>query len=371
VRQRLAIAGLPAALLAAAIGLAEPPQPARAPIAAMAVLAQAPAPPSGPALGQSLSQANAALQAGEADKALVLLGSVLASGPPSGVNLAQGHNLICRVRLTLEEWQAAATECEQAARLDAQNSDFHLWLGRALGETADRASFLTAYSLAKRTRAEFEESVRLNPRNAEALADLGDFYRQAPGVVGGGIDKAEEIASQLDKVDAARAHQLRGHIAEQQKDYVAAERELKQAIAANAHPALSWTNLAGFYAHRKRFEEMESAIHSAAGAALHDKQAAVSLYDGAGLLIGSNRNPALAASLLEDYLASSSKTEDAPAFIAHIRLARLKVKLGDAAAADRERSAALALAHDYKPAQEFKAQSGSQPKDATQQLARF
>jgi tetratricopeptide (TPR) repeat protein len=365
VRLRLAIPGLPAALLAAAIGLAEPPQPARAPSAGLAVPAETPGQP----LSQAFIQATAALQAGEADKALGLLESVLASAPPSGVSVAQGHNLICRVRLTLEEWQAAATECEQAVRLDAQNSDFHLWLGRALGEKADRATFITAFSLAKQTRAEFEESVHLNPRNAEALADLGDFYRQAPGVVGGGIDKAEEIASQLEKVDAARAHQLRGHIAEQQKDYATAEREFKQAIASDSHPALSWTNLAGFYAHRKSYVEMESAIHSAAGAALHDKQAAVSLYDGAGLLIESNRNPAFAASLLEGYLSSSSKTEDAPAFIAHIRLARLKVQLGDAAAADRERAAALALAHEYKPAQEFKAESVTQPRDPTQQLA--
>lgn len=368
-RLRLAIAGLPASLLAAAIGLAEAPQVARAPIAASAILAQTPGPTISPAIMQTLTQANAALQAGEADKALALLDSVVTLGAASSDSLAEGHNLICRVRLTLEEWQSAATECEQATRLDAQNSDFHLWLGRALGGKAERASFLTAYSLAKRTRAEFEESVRLNPRNADALADLGDFYRQAPGVVGGGTDKATEIATQLEKVDAARAHQLRGLIAEQQKDYVAAEREFKLAIAADAHPALSWTNLASFYARRKRFAEMESAVHSAAGAALHDKQAAVSLYDGAGLLIESGRNPTLAASLLEDYLASSSKTEEAPAFIAHIRLARLRIKLGDPAAADRERSAALALAHEYKPAQELKAKSIAQQHLATQQVA--
>jgi hypothetical protein len=47
-------------------------------------------------------------------------------------------------------------------------------------------------------------------------------------------------------------------------------------------------------------------------------------------------------------------TEEAPAFVAHTRLARLKAQLGDKAGASRERSAALALAHDYKPAQELK-----------------
>ena len=122
-------------------------------------------------------------------------------------------------------------------------------------------------------RAEFEEAVRLNPRNAEALADLGEFYQQAPGVVGGGIDKAEGVAAQLDKVDPARAHELRGRSPKQQKDYGTAEREFKQAIAASAHPASQWISLASFYRRRQRWTEMESAVQSAATAAERDKHA--------------------------------------------------------------------------------------------------
>jgi hypothetical protein len=38
----------------------------------------------------------------------------------------------------------------------------------------------------------------------------------------------------------------------------------------------------------------------------------------------------------------------------HTRLAQLKAQLGDKASASRERTAALALAHDYKPAQNLK-----------------
>ena len=333
-RLPFAMGGLPAGLLAAAITIA--------------ASAQAPQPP----LAPSLAQANLALQAGEADKALALLNSL----PPSSASLAEAHNLQCRVRFTLEQWDAAVAECDQAVRLDGQNSDDRLWLGRALGEKAAHASFLSAFSLAKRARAEFEESVRLNPRNAEALGDLGDFYRQAPGVVGGGIEKAQAIAAQLDKVDPARAHELRGRIAEQRKDYPTAEQEFKQAVAAGAHPALQWTTLAGFYSRRKRFDEMESAVRSLIGATAHDKHAAVALYDGADLLTESNRDPALAAKMLDDYLAGSAKTEEAPAFIAHIRLAHLEDQLGDPAAANRERAAALALAHDYKPTQETRPQ---------------
>jgi predicted Zn-dependent protease len=297
---------------------------------------------------EPLAQVNTALQAGEADKALALLQSLSQNGPGE----AEAHNLGCRVRFTLEQWDAAAKECEQAVRLDGQNSNYHLWLGRVLGEKAGRASFLSAFSLAKRVRVEFEEAVRLNPRNVEALADLGEFYKEAPGVVGGGMAKAEDVAAQMEKLDRARAHELRGNIAESHKDYGTAEREFKQAIEAGAHPAYQWMTLAAFYRRRERWTEMETAIHSCVSAAARDKHAGVALYDGASVLTRANRDPELAAKMLEEYLTGSAKTEEAPAFVAHHRLARLKEQLGDAAGAKREQAAAFALAHEYKPAQE-------------------
>ncbi|MGA3047709.1 MAG: hypothetical protein ABSD67_13850 [Terracidiphilus sp.] len=295
-----------------------------------------------------LTQANELLQAGEADKALSLLQSQPAS--------AQAHNLTCRVRFTLEQWDAAIKECEQAVHLDGQNASYHLWLGRALGEKADRASFLSAFSLAKRVREEFEQAVHLDPRNAAALSDLGEFYYDAPGVVGGGMDKAESIAAQLDKIDPARAHELRGRMALARKDYGTAEQEFKQAIAVGAHPAYQWVTLASFYRQRQRWSDMESAVHNAVSSAERDKHAGVALYDGASVLTKANRDPTLAVKMLDDYLAGSSKSEQAPAFVAYVRLARLDAQLGDAAGAQRERAAAIAMAHEYRPAQDPGAQ---------------
>ena len=298
---------------------------------------------------QQLSLANAALQAGEADKAL----SLLRAAPLPPTESAAARNLECRVHYALEQWDVAANICQQAVQLDSQNALYHLWLGRALGEKADRASFLTAYSLAKRVRSEFEESVRLNPADPAALADLGEFYQQAPQFLGGGADKAEGIASRLDAIDSARAHELRAHIAAGQKDYGTAERELKQAIAGAPHPANQWISLAAFYRDRQRLDDMESAIHSGIAAATRDKHASVALYDGASVLARAHRDLQLAATMLQDYLDSPFKNEEAPAFAAHVRLARLRLQLGEPAAAAREREAALALAHDYKPAQEL------------------
>ena len=292
--------------------------------------------------GAQLAQANAALQAGEADKALAILNPLIASGK------AEAHNLRCRVELGVGQWDRAASDCEEAVKRDGQSSDNHMWLARALGEKASRASFLSAYSLGKRVRVEFETAAKLNPGNGAALADLGQFYYEAPGVVGGGTDKAEAVAAQLDKFDPVRAHELRAAIAEARKDYGTAEREFKEAIAKSPHSAFQWISLAGFYRRRERWTEMETAVHTGQIAAEKDKHAAPALYNGANVLRTSGRNTQMGAKMLEEYLASPNKSEDAPAFVAHAWLARFKEQLGDSAAAARERAAAQQLAHEYR-----------------------
>jgi Tfp pilus assembly protein PilF len=320
------------------------------PLFAMLLAVLMAAPVAGQSTRDGLSQVNAALQAGEADKALTLLGSL----PPQAANSAEAHNLHCRVLYTLEQWEAANTECEQAVKVDPHNSSYHLWYGRTLGETADHATFISAYGLAKRARSEFELAVQLDPRNAEALADLGEFYTEAPGVVGGGTDKAAGVAAQLDHVDPAAAHELRSAIARQNKDLETAEKELKEAIAVSAHPAFQWMRLASFYRKLKRLPEMENAVESGFAAAQRDPHAGVALFNGASVLIKANRNPALAMKMLEAYLAAPAATEEAPAFAARVWLARLLAQSGNEEGARRERDAALALAQEYKPAQDLK-----------------
>jgi tetratricopeptide (TPR) repeat protein len=295
----------------------------------------------------TLSQATKDLQAGDADQAIALLAPL----PSTGDGAAEAQNLLCRVRITLQQWSQAAAECQQAVNLDSQNSDYHMWLGRVLGQQASHASFLSAYGIAKHSLSEMQTAVKLNPKNGPALSDLGDYYAQAPGIAGGGTDKAQAIASQLDKVDSARAQLLRGDIAMAQKDYTTAENEYRQAATVATEPADYWTVLADFYRKRQRWSDLDAAIQNCVSAAAKDKNSGVGLYDGAGVLIAANRNPALAAQMVENYLSSSSLTEEAPAFIAHIRLSRLKQQLGDAAGAKTELAIAAQMAKEFNPAQ--------------------
>lgn len=300
--------------------------------------------------GRTLEKANAALQAGEADRALTLIASL----PQSGEEIAEAQRLECRVRFRLEQWSAAVAACQQAVNLDPENSDDHLWLGRALGEKASRASFMTAYTLAKQAFQQFQTATRLNPRNAAALADLGEYYVDAPAVLGGGLDKAENVAAALDPIDPARASELRAEIAEERNDWSAAEQEWKKAVAVSPHPSRQWATLARFYQQRRRWAEMEWAIENCNAAAARDPYAGVALYDGAGVLIKSDRDPALAAKMLEHYLASSDRTDEGPAFVAYHRLAHLKHALGDDAAAQQDDEIAYEMAHEYAPSRDCK-----------------
>jgi tetratricopeptide (TPR) repeat protein len=329
-------------------------KPGQAPFRVLAIgllvaALMAPRPVHGDTLSETIAQADQVFQAGEADKALQLIASL----PQGGSGSAEAQNLVCRIHYALQQWDQAVSACEEATRLDDQNFAHHMWLGRALGQKAEHVSFLTAYSLGKRVLAEFETAARLNPRSAEALMDLGEFYKTAPGMIGGGVDKAERVAQQLEGVEVSRAHQLRGRIAESRNDFVTAEREFKESVATAPHPALRLTVLASFYRERKREADMGAALRSAESAARKDPHATVALYDAAGVLIDGKLEPATAARLLEEYLASPTKTEEGPAFEAHVRLARLKKQLGDSNGAQQQIAAALALAHNYKPALEF------------------
>jgi tetratricopeptide (TPR) repeat protein len=296
----------------------------------------------------TLSEANTYLQTGQADKALALLTPL----PASGAGADEAQNLLCRVRFQLQQWSQAAAECQQAVSLNNKNSDYSMWLGRVLGQVASHASFLSAYGDAKKSLAAMQTAAQLDPKNGPALSDLGDYYAQAPGIAGGGTDKAQQIATQLDKVDAARAAQLRGDIAMQQKDYAAAEQYYKQAASVSPTPADHWTVLASFYRGRKEWPQLDSSIQNAISAAAKDSGPDPGLYDGAGVLIAAKRNPQIAEQMLETYLSGTSLTEEAPAFIAHIRLSRLKQQLGDTAGAQEELAAAASLAKEFSPSQD-------------------
>ncbi len=236
-----------------------------------------------PAAVRSDETVPALIASGRVDEALTALNGQISASPNDPV----AFNLLCRAYFSLGQWDRGIAACEKAVSLDPDNSQFHLWLGRIYGEKADKSGFMTAAGLARHVRDEFEKAVHLNPKSVDARSDLAEFYLEAPGIVGGGRDKAQAQADSLLSLDPARAHWVNGRIAEKKKDFTTAEQEYRGAIQASHGSASAWLNLGLFYRHRERWDEMEQALTNVRGATLDRPDA---LVDAADILIHSQRN---------------------------------------------------------------------------------
>lgn len=135
------------------------------------------------------------------------------------------------------KYDEAIREFREAVNLDPKYSWGHLWLGRALGRKVEKINPVRAAFMVGDVRREFERAVELDPRNIEARSDLLQFYLDAPGIFGGGIDKARAQAAEMAKLDKAEGHSAYARIAEKEKRFDVAEQEYRAAIEANPkHP---------------------------------------------------------------------------------------------------------------------------------------
>jgi tetratricopeptide (TPR) repeat protein len=295
------------------------------------------------------AQANALLLQGRVDEAAASLHEILAAQPDD----ALAHQLLCRTYYAQQITESAIHECEQAVANAPSSSDNQMWLARAYGYKAEHANPISALSLAIKVRTAFEKAVQLDSENVQAMSDLGQFYVAAPSLIGGGVDKAEALAARMQSHFPAQSHRLLALIAEKKNDEALAEIEFRNAVSAGKTPE-AWIDLGYFYERHHQPARMIDALQSAVDA---DRRKGPPLVDAASILTEANTSPERAEELLRTYLASSAKTDEAPAFKVHVQLGGILAHRGDSAGAHREYAAALALASNYAPAR--KAMQGS------------
>ena len=309
----------------------------RALLAAVAVLV------CNPLFAAPSSSPDVLLAQGRVDDVIAVLQNKVTSSPD-----AASFNLLCRAHMLLDNWDAGIPECQKAIALDPGNSRYHLWLGRVYGQKADHSSFWTAAGLAKKVRSEFETAVRLDPRDVEARSDLGEYYLEAPGIMGGGKDKAENEARQVSTLDPSQSHTMQARIAEKNGDLATAETEYRAAIQASGNKPGTWLGLAEFYRRHERFDQMQDAIQHVSSSS----SSSFYLVRAAEVLVRAKREIPLAAQLVRRYLAGGKTDEDAPAFKAHYLLGTLLEKQGNRPGAADEYRAALSLAANFTPARD-------------------
>jgi tetratricopeptide (TPR) repeat protein len=207
-------------------------------------------------------------------------------------------------------WDDAVLEFEKAVEIDPKNSLNHLWLARACGKKAEHAFFGSAFTLARRTRKEFETAAQLSPGNVDIRFDLLEFYVQAPWVVGGGKGKAEAQAREIAKLSPRHGYTARAEIYEHSQDWGRARAELTEATLKFPRDADAYADLAGFLLRRGDLEQAEAAARQAVSLAGSNHEARLCL---ARAQVELHRNVSDALKDLQD-LAVGPLTEDDPEF---------------------------------------------------------
>lgn len=209
----------------------------------------------------------------------------------------------------LGEYKKSTDALEKSAALDPHSGQVFLWLGRAYGRRAETANPLTAPGYASKARQNLEKSVRLDPSNKDATGDLLDFYLEAPGFLGGGLQKAETLAQLIDESDPAEGHYARAVIAERRKDYTRAEQQLRRALEAAPHQVSRFVALAKYLGEHGEIKESDALFEQAARMAPNDPRVT---FDRAATYVKQRRNLNQARMLLEKYLHSSLTADDPP-----------------------------------------------------------
>jgi tetratricopeptide (TPR) repeat protein len=113
-----------------------------------------------------------------------------------------------------------AVKCmEKAVELNPNDAEYQRRLGDSYGRSAQKAGTLGKLGWARKCRAAYERAVELNPRSIEARSSLMGYYMQAPGIVGGGMDKAHAQADAILQLDPAAGRVAKAQLFVREKKY--------------------------------------------------------------------------------------------------------------------------------------------------------
>jgi len=204
----------------------------------------------------------------------------------AAASTAEAHAWVGRALLKLRRWSDAVQQFEAAVRLTPADGMNQLWLARACGRKAEFGSVFTAFGTARKALRAFEAAVSLMPENLGARFDLMQYYAEAPGIAGGGDDKAAKQAKEIARLSPRMGFVARAAIYETDKRWEDARRELEQAAAAFPLDASAHADLA---AHLLQRSDFEGAAKSARAAlTLQRTPTAVLLLAAASIRLGRN-----------------------------------------------------------------------------------
>jgi len=214
---------------------------------------------------------------GEYDRARSSLTSLVENDPAN----ARAQYWLGRLLLFMyNDTDRAAEHLQLAVENDDENAEYHWMLGNAYGQQAQEASIFSQMSLAGDVKEQFERSVELDSNDVRFRTSLMQFYVQAPGIVGGSIERAKIQADAIYRIDPYEGHAARALIATADDDLSLAEEEWKKAIEVDSTRWTAFHRLGYLYLQLGRGEESIPLFQKYVAIAPDDANSYDSLGDG-------------------------------------------------------------------------------------------
>jgi len=155
----------------------------------------------------------------------------------------------------------------------------------------------------------FEKSVQLNPTNLDAQSDLLEYYLEAPGFLGGGLDKAAATAAHMASISPADGQWAEAKVAEKRKESGSAEAHLRRAVELAPQQVGKLIELARFLMKQGRYQEADQSFERAEKVAPNSPRL---MFARAETYVKARHNVNLAKELLKRYMNMELNVDDPP-----------------------------------------------------------
>ncbi len=149
-----------------------------------------------------LSAGIESFKAGRFNQAKAIFEEILKADPKDD----QALFYLGRLDLVEDDYRGATRYLEKALKINPQESDYHLWLGRALGERLPYVGIFKKIKLSMRMKKEFEKAVELDSTSIPAHFQMFYLYLHSPPMAGGGVEKAKKEAEIIKSLDEVEGH---------------------------------------------------------------------------------------------------------------------------------------------------------------------
>ena len=303
------------------------PNPVRA-FALLAVLLATPARAGG--------EAQALYDRGEYAEAAKLLAAQVQEHPDD----VDARVLLGRAQMGLRKFADAVDTLEDAVKRAPESAEAQYAYGQALGNRVNEVNMFRQPMMAGDIRKAFQRAVELEPRSVKYHEAMFEFYRQAPALVGGGMDKARAEAETLAKLDAAAGHRAEGALDAAEGRMPQAETEYRAAIAAAPKDADAYIELGLLYQKDKRYDDAFKLFDALLKKDPGNPRAEYQIGKTAAL---SGKRLGDGEHALKRYLATPPPPDEPSWAHAHLRLGGVYERMQHIADARAEYQAALAL----------------------------